>query len=411
MNPAVDGALAKRALESAAEIAGAIAAVAREPMSCELGSGSAGLALTFAYLDELWGDRGYGDLADQLLEASNESLGQETLSFALFGGFTGAVWVNEHVAGAGPDEPDPCVAVDEALAALLATELWPGQYDLIQGLVGMATYALERKHRPTARALLTRIVDHLELLHEPADRGITWLTPPALVPDWQLELAPDGYYNLGLAHGVPGIVAVLARIAGAGIDVERARRLLAGGVEWVLGAAGPPELEARYDQWLGAKNDRCIGKARSGWCYGDLGPAVALYAAGVSGDESRWVDAALEIARGVAARPADNAGATDACLCHGTGSLVQFFTRFYRATGERWAAEATAAWVERTLAMREAGGLAGYQYKVPAGGEGTVWAPHHGFLGGAAGTALALVAAATSAECDWDRLLLFDLPD
>ncbi len=53
------------------------------------------------------------------------------------------------------------------------------------------------------------------------DEGVTAHTAPELLVTWQREQAPTGY-NLGVAHGVPGAIAMLdAAAAVAALDVRR----------------------------------------------------------------------------------------------------------------------------------------------------------------------------------------------
>ena len=44
--------------------------------------------------------------------------------------------------------------------------------------------------------------------------GATWRTPPALLGPHLREAFPDGCYDSGVVHGVAGVVAGLAKIAG-----------------------------------------------------------------------------------------------------------------------------------------------------------------------------------------------------
>ena len=79
----------------------------------------------------------------------------------------------------------------------------------------------------------------------------------------------------------------------------------------------------------------------------------------------------------------------------------------YQATGEVALGEAARLWFGRTLAMREPGrGIAGYTAWY-GDAEGTdSWGAEPGLLTGAAGIALALLAATTPVEPAWDRILL-----
>ena len=48
--------------------------------------------------------------------------------------------------------------------------------------------------------------------------GITWRTDPAWLPDETRQKFPRGYYNTGLAHGVPGVIALLGLACAAGVE-------------------------------------------------------------------------------------------------------------------------------------------------------------------------------------------------
>src|SRR5262249_41099381 len=140
---------------------------------------------------------------------------------------TGLGWATEHLRThlCRLDADDINGEIDQTLAELLAQAPWKDDYDLVSGLVGYGVYALERLPSPGAVACLEAIVTHQEATSEEQSGGLTWWTRPELLPPHQHQMAPQGYYNLGLAHGVPGVIALLGRICAAGIAAERARRL------------------------------------------------------------------------------------------------------------------------------------------------------------------------------------------
>jgi hypothetical protein len=172
---------------------------------------------------------------------------------------------------------------------------WNADYDLISGLVGFAVYILERLPNAHARSCLEEIVACLAELAQHTPDGITWLTTPAILPDWQRAECPQGHYNLGLAHGIPGIVAVLARIRKAGIAAEQAGVLLEGAVRWLLAQRLPSGLGVSFPMWVGPSIAPV--QARTAWCYGDLGVAVALLHAAHQAGDASWERAACDIAR------------------------------------------------------------------------------------------------------------------
>src|SRR5262249_10220302 len=146
--------------------------------------------------------------------------------------------------------------------------------------------------------------------------------------------------------------------------------------------------------------------ARLAWCYGDPGIAAALLWAARCVGEPAWEEEARAIARRAAGRPPDQAGVVDAGLWHGACGLGPLFNRLSQATGDEGRAGAARFWFERALAMRRPGrGIGGYEAWLPGVG-GQDWVGEAGLLNGAAGIALALLAATTATEPAWDRVLL-----
>jgi hypothetical protein len=140
---------------------------------------------------------------------------------------------------------------------------------------------------------------------------------------------------------------------------------------------------------------------RLAWCCGDAGVAAALLVAPRSVNEEEWEREALAIARRV----------KDAGLCHGAAGLGHIFNRLFQATGEAVFREAARYWFERTIEMKLTGqGIAGFSVFMPDEDGTERWVDEPGFLMGAAGIALALLAAATDIEPQWDRTLLVSLP-
>jgi hypothetical protein len=172
------------------------------------------------------------------------------------------------------------------------------------------------------------------------------------------------------------------------------------------------------------------GPTRLAWCLGDASIAVALLAAAAAFDREDWLTIARELALNASMRPLGFTGVVDAGLCHGAAGLAHVFNRMFRATGEERLAVAARDWFSRTLSMPErpvapvllplsgisgqtlqmpANGIAGFSawtYKGPGKWE---WTADRGFLTGAAGIGLALMAAVDCHEPTWDRVLLLSV--
>lgn len=436
--PLLEGEAAAEALRVADEIAAAIAAEVSQggtgdpaqaaARQASLAGGSAGHALFFDYAAEAipGKEEEYGNRAAESLERAIEAVAEEPMSFGLHSGFTGIAWVAQHLqrrlsgseepegaaaegaAGEEEDGEDPNAEIDAALQDLLARRPWTETYDLIGGLVGLGIYALERLPRPSAAACLAAVVDHLADLAQATPEGATWFTPPELLGPWARPLNPEGHYNLGVAHGVPAVLPLLAAACREGVRAERAAPLLADGMRWVLAQQDRTGAVSCFTNAVGEGVER--GPARLAWCYGDAGIAVALLAAARLAGRAEWEAEALAVARRAAERQVQAAGVRDAGLCHGAFGLAHLFNRLYQATGDGLFAQAARTWYREGLAYRQPeGGIAGFAAWDYREGEPR-WAPETGFLTGAAGIGLALLAAATPHEPAWDRILMAEIP-
>jgi lantibiotic modifying enzyme len=346
-----------------------------------------------------------GDEAGQALAAAVTAI-SDRREPGLYGGAARVAFAVGHLS-AGDDADTACEMIERSIARYLETPC--EVYDLISGLVGLAVPVLQRiadgkpslVSEPLARTILTQ----LERLSRTMPTGIAWHTPPDQLPAWQRELAPEGYFNLGLAHGIPGIIAILARYVAAGVEVRRAQVLLEGAVAYLRSVASPGP-GARYPSWLPTRPTE--SQSRVAWCYGDLGVAVALMSAATALDRNDWRAEALALAHGMAARSFDSSHVIDTGLCHGAAGVAHLFNRMAQTTGDAELRRAAEAWFIRTLEMRRAEPVAGFPRGLPVDGVMT-WEAGADLLTGATGVALALHAAISPIEPAWDQLLLADL--
>jgi hypothetical protein len=382
-----------------------------------LASGSAGIAVFFAYVDRTGLVPGAAAQAERFLEAAEAAIGEYELRATLMGGFVGIAWAVAHLRGPAPaGEDDPLAEIDAALLALLADGPGWEHQGFVSEVVGVGQYALERLPLQSARALLEQVVRRLAACAERGPDGVTWFTrPEQFIPSLR-DQCPRGHYNLGLAHGVPAVVAVLARACASGVAVETARPLVEGAVPWILSRRLPPGGDAAFPFWIAPGTTPV--PARLGWCYGDAGVAAALFQAARALGTPAVEAAAIEVAELAARRDPARTGVTDTGLCHGAAGVAHQLLRLYRATARPELGHAARAWLERTLAMRQPGRpVGGFPSHDPEGeslrarrsGQDGPWVADPGLLHGAAGVGLTLLAATTAVEPAWDRLLLVDV--
>jgi lantibiotic modifying enzyme len=396
-----------------------------------LSGGSAGTALFLGYLSMLPGREALKERAMELLGHAVENV-RLTPGAQFYGGYSGIAWAVEHMqqyvfeAEEGADEEDANEGVDEVLQDLLTPSPWQSDYDLISGLAGYGVYALERLSKPSARKVLAKILDHLEALALPRATGHAWPTPAELLPPWQRKIAPNGYLNLGLAHGNPAVLLLLAAMEKAGrkypeIDSARAKKLLEGGMAWFFSQFQSPQNGSYLAGWCPVEQEKVEapdGGSRVAWCYGDLGASIAILNAARLVERTEWEAKALDMARLAAARTLETSGVRDVGLCHGSAGNMLLFQRLFHLTGEACFKQAAQMYLEHAIHTRDKGGpFAGYTSYHPDMDEdgkpkegSNPYKPEAGLLEGAAGVGLALLAS-LGVEPKWDRFMMLSLPE
>jgi lantibiotic modifying enzyme len=402
--PLLDGAMAAAALAAVEAIAADLASrmtadrpEAGEPVLSPLANGPAGIALFFAYAHLAFPERGLDDLCLQGIREALAAVAAHRLTPSLFSGFTGVGWLLRHLEERIFDADEDLGAEVEStlLQALdLYRNAWP--VELVAGLSGFGLYFLERLPGEPARQGAEEVIAQLAATAREEDGAVAWFTAAQSVPAGQREIFPDGYYNLGISHGIPGALGFLAAAHRQGVAAGEARRLAVGAVRWLLAHRLPEGTGNTFPGYAGPGIEPA--PTRLAWCYGDPGVAAVLLLAARSFGRDDWEREALAAARLAARRRTGGIEVVDAGLCHGAAGLGHIFHRLFRATGDETLREAALFWLGRALEMRRPGhGLGGF-------------GDDPGFLTGAAGIGLALLAALTPVEPEWDRLLLLSSP-
>lgn len=375
-----------------------------------LAGGAAGVAVFLHYTANALDD---DDVRTTCVDLLDQALaGLHSLRYpGLFAGYSGVAWAVSHLQQRGVAElQDVDLAeIDAIVEALLRRVPWHDDYDLISGLVGLGVYGLERMHQGAGEGIVAAVVNHLFQRAEWVGDGATWFHPPWSVPEGQREAFTEGWYNLGVAHGVPGVLAFLARAARYDVRRATATRLLAAGSRWTCAQVrvlGPDEV--RLGCHVDPRAPHAEPSFRDAWCYGSPGAAVALLAAArVLGDE-RAGAYSLALARTAARHDPAQSGVVDASFCHGSSGLAHLYARLHASTGEPLFADAARRALAHTLAFKTpCEGVGGFSYATWDGDQ-RAWEASSNFLEGAAGIGLVLLSICSSEPPSWDRVVLAD---
>lgn len=407
--PILSGTVARRAEAAVESIAaslltpdieaGELPPVLRPIAEATLPNGAAGRALFFGHLSRRADRDDNTRLAERFLDRAMGVVARVPMRPALLGGFGGIGWVAEHLGKfcLEREGDDPLASLDGAIGRRLRHPMAPLDYDLVSGIAGFGIIALERFPRPSAVRCLELVLTRLFERAEQTNGVARWLTRPEHLPPRDRRAFPNGYYVLGLAHGIAAVVVVMAGAVARGTGGARVRELLDESVRFLLSV---DQRDDPLPYWTGPGVP--LSRGRSAWCHGDPGIGVALLAAARAVAEPEWEREARRILLRAARRPPGESGAVEAGLCHGTAGLAHIFRRSHEATLEPELRTASTYWFERTLELLDE--------DLEGAGTGGASSIRSGFLTGKAGIGLALLSALEPLEPAWDSVLGISLP-
>jgi hypothetical protein len=412
--PVVTGRLAEQACRRAVEVAElARQVVARDPEYAGGLEGTAGVAVLFGQLDQVYPDQGWDVAAHDCVKVSVRRIEERANTQpGLFNGLGGLAFTAWSLSKGGTRYAGLLANLDDRVirgALELAEEFIAKpydrpieDYDIVSGLAGITGYLLLRKEEPAVAEALPRIVEALVAFCGTGPDGPNWfISPESLSAAMLIDVFPAGMYNLGFAHGIPGPLAALALAYDAGQRVEGQQEAIERVGHWLLDHRSDDEWGPGWT--IGVEREATPGHpAHNAWCYGSAGVARALWLAGRANSDDVLCGTALETMDGIYRRPSQVRGIDRSPgLCHGVGGLLQLTSLFAAETTDAGdaavPAEVTAAGafeeeaarqVERLLALFDPELSTGY-YVVETG---DVRSESVGLLDGAAGAALALLA-------------------
>ncbi|MGW4381076.1 lanthionine synthetase C family protein [Kitasatospora sp. NPDC004531] len=287
-----------------------------------------------------------------------------------------------------------------------------GHYEVVRGMTGVGRYLLARAE--TCGEELERVLGYLiELsLGEVEHRGVR-------VPRWwaldaprigQEHLFADGHLNLGLSHGVPGPLMLLAlawrdgvRLPGQLEAMESAAALL---LHWAVRDEHGPYWPAHLnlDQYLAGPDSYAKPASWPSWCYGAPGVTRALQVAGAVLDRPEWTAVARDSVERLLTRPLDDWGMTDHALCHGWAGALHQLGRLNEHFGDPRIEDRRDLVAARLIDAFDPDAPFGLRFSMTVK---PFASDVSGYLDGAAGAALALDSYASGGTPhDWDMPLL-----
>lgn len=284
-------------------------------------------------------------------------------------------------------------------------------FDVILGLSGIGRYLLLFKEEPEIRIKLEEILDYMVKLSQ--DKEVNGL----IIPNWHIPRDhlfledeknhyPNGNFNLGLAHGIPGPLALLVKAKDEGVSVEGHDDAIRRIVSWLLKWKQEDDYGPIWPfvvSWEELKEGvKAVPRHREAWCYGSPGLSRTLWMAGNSLGEESWKELAKRSFIATCSRPIEQWGIFAPTFCHGYIGLLQILHRMSIDTVEEEFFLCRDSLIDRILDM--------YNPEFPFGFYDILRdnkiAHDPGLLEGATGSALVLLGLLKNDPSEWDSMFL-----
>ncbi len=329
--------------------------------------------------------------------------------FAFYGGLSGLGWGLEHVSRMLGDEID-LDDLDQYLLAAVEKGI-VRDHELIGGLAGVGFYGLERAHCEGGRRVVTAVVETLERQSRLQIDGVSWHKGAEFIADWQRDKLPNGCWNLGLSHGMPGVISLLAFALRENICADISAHLLEQSVPWLVKQYF--QIGSRWHVASTVEGPR-PERSRLAWCYNELGTTMPILNAAEAMKRDDWRTFAADVLHSLESVSFKESGVYDTgetcdpAICHGIAGVAHLFAHGARELNDESLAATARGWMTTLLDARsQKHGVAGFP-GIGAPDKVTQVRPvtdDPGFLEGASGVGLVLLAALADETPGWNRLL------
>lgn len=338
----------------------------------------------------------------QRLEFLQANIFNNLTNVSFGNGLSGLGWLVEYLNQQQGKDYDPlfCEDIDQLLFNSINTAKWQGEIELVTGLAGIAAYLARRQVKTPLPEFSEKLISHYEeLAIQFNDNQITWYQPENTRYRINKDDTTQPEINLGLAHGIAGIIAALLPFLMTSKLNRRVVNLLTLSCDWLI------------QQSFADKNQESIypnayqhtKSSRLGWCYGDLTIALTLARVGKALNKVNYLDRALEISLHATTRNQVSSMVHDAGICHGSAGLALIFQLLNRFFDHNKLIQASQKWLSITFSQYHQKQLSGFNKYSVADREYIV---SKGFLEGYSGVGLSIQAAINN-DTDWcDSLLL-----
>jgi lantibiotic modifying enzyme len=235
--------------------------------------------------------------------------------------------------------------IDDILIPFTLDKLKKNDFDPVVGAISAGYYFLEKLkylNEESSRKILVTIVDKIKSVAVEDNAGGVY---------WTSNFRKENSVELGISHGVSGILLFLTRAYEA--RALNDKRFLIEGVNFVFGQQQDISKYSFFFPQEVGKQEKLLKVVNL--AYGDLGVAYAIYEISKVICDDRLRETAIHIFKYYAkAESRIDYQVYDANLIYGSAGPAAFFRKLFAETNETLFEEAAYFWLNKTLAFLSA---------------------------------------------------------
>ncbi len=218
----------------------------------------------------------YKERALMLLNTLTQVFGEKQMGSGFLEGFEGIFYVIQYLKKCDIIETEDIVEdLEKYLLQSLSTDFQTNNFDPIHGSIGKLWYYINSEDQDEKKVnhLIDQFLNALYNNRQENDKGIFW---------YDENEEEKGLVNLGMAHGLPGVLAFLLRLKELGFEHIHLTKLIEGVLQSLLGFKNDISKLSNFPDYHSENINQRNLNSRLGWCYGDLGITnTLLYASKV----------------------------------------------------------------------------------------------------------------------------------
>jgi hypothetical protein len=170
--------------------------------------------------------------------------------------------------------------------------------------------------------------------------------------------------NLSLSHGLSGNIVILTKVSLLFPNNKLLWLILESMISFLLKLKAEFPRTGYFPSLINEKDNTHDRNTRLAWCYGDLGPGIALYRVSLLKKDLILYGKALEILLYTSRRRNnDSDRISDIPFCHGVVGIMHIFNRLYKETGLNEFKVASDYWLEIIFSVYKKNGVSGFASK------------------------------------------------